>query len=75
MATLTFTRTISAAHLGRVVAALQANYGMPSASAAAIQTEWESRVTADLIGAVKQYEQGVAAKSATDAITDVALTT
>ena len=75
MATLTYTRTISAAHLNRMVAALKPYFGLPAdASNATVQAAWEAMVSAQLKGIIKQFERDAAAKTATDTIVDVDLT-
>lgn len=74
MATISFSKTISAAHLTRVITAAKAKYGMPDATNAQVQAAWEQEVWAGLVGMVKVYEQQQAAKAAADAITDIALT-
>jgi hypothetical protein len=74
MPTLTFTRTISTNDLNRVVAALRVHFGMPNATPAQIQAEVDKMFFGGLVGIVKQYEHAAAAKSATDAVSDIALT-
>lgn len=75
MATITITRTISAGDLARTVAALRAHFGMPAAATGAqVQAEWEKMAFAELRGIVKRYEQDAAAKTAADAVADIALT-
>lgn len=74
MATLTITRTISAGDLTRVIAALKSHYGMPNATNAQLQKEWEVRTFAALKGLVKDHERGEAAKSATNGVSEITLT-
>lgn len=75
MATISFSRTISAGDVTRMSTALKAYFGMPAnASNAAVQAEAEKAYFAWLVGIVKQYERDQAAKTAADAVTDISLT-
>lgn len=75
MATIAISRTVSAAHLTRAVAALRSKFALPvSATNADVQAAWEASVWAGLIGIVKDYERQQAAQTAADAITEIGLT-
>ena len=75
MATIAISKTISAAHLARAVPALKAHFGLPAtATNAQVLAEWEKMVLAQLKGIVKSYEASIAAKTSTDAVTEIDLT-
>lgn len=74
MATISISKTISAEHLARAIPALKAHFGLPdSATNNQVLAEWDKMVTAELRGIVKDYEARLAAKSASEAVTEISL--
>lgn len=75
MATLSITKTISAAHLARAIPALKYKLELPAgATNQQVQDAWVDYVGRDLIAIVKDYERATASKTAADAVTDIGLT-
>lgn len=72
--TFTHTRTVSAAHLTRLVSAYRALLNMPSATDEEVVQAWAQGIFSGTVANVKRSEKDVAAASASDAISDIILT-
>lgn len=72
--TFTRTRTVSAAHLTRFIAASRVYFGMgPSTTDAQVAEEWFARIYRDATAITKQVEQSTAVKSAADGVIDITI--
>ncbi len=73
MATLTLNLDVTAGELTRVVEALKSHLSLaPATSSAAVQAEFRVYIRQHLISIVKNFERTAAAKTAADAITEIA---